>query len=112
MLTSSTLDTIIVSVCLWWTGRTFVRHPGACLQVEPLAGTAAHLLDVVAQRVAAVLATVQAHALLEGALVAAPVRHALLVFVHQRVDEEVHGALVSTLHRLLETWWREIKRRH
>lgn len=57
---------------------------------------------MVAQRVAAVPPTVQAHASVEAALVAAPVGRALLVLVDQGVDEEVDGPLVGTFDRLLE----------
>lgn len=82
--------------------HTFVGHPRARLQEELLAGAAANLLDVVAQRVAAILATVQADALVEDAVVPAPVSHALFVLVKQRVDEQMDGTLVSTLDCLLE----------
>lgn len=67
--------------------HTFVRHPRARVQVEPLASAAGHLLDVVAQCVAAILPTVQAHAFVKGALVTAAVGRAPLVFILQRVDE-------------------------
>lgn len=90
--------------------RTFVRHLRACLQVELLAAAAADLLDVVAQRVAAILATVQADAFVKDAVVPAPVGRALLVLVQQRVDEQMDGSLVSAFHRLLETYVRKHKR--
>lgn len=93
--------------CLRWESnhlRTFERHPGACLQVEPLAGATASLLDVVAQSVAAVLPAVQTDALVEAAVVAAPVGSALLVLIQQRVDEEMDRSFVSAFHRLLETY--------
>lgn len=60
------------------------------------------LVDVVAQRVAAVPPTVQADAPVEAVLVAAPVGRALLVLVDQGVDEEMDGSLVGTFDRLLE----------
>lgn len=83
---------------------TFVGHPRARLQIEaPAAAARAHLPDVVAQRVATVLAAVQAHALIEGAVVRAAVGGALHVLVQQGVDEEVDGALVGALHGLLKT---------
>lgn len=82
--------------------RTFVGHPRACLQEELLAGAAVNLLNVVAQRVAAILAAVQADAFVEGTVVPAPVRHDLFVLVEQRVDEQMDGALVSALDCLLE----------
>lgn len=84
--------------------HTFVGHPRARLQEElpAAAAAAADLPDVVAQRVAAILAAVQAGALVEDAVVPAPVGHALLVLVQQRVDEQMDGALVSALDRLLE----------
>lgn len=75
---------------------------GARLQVEPLAGARVTLVDVVAQRVAAVPPTVQADASVEADLVAAPVGRALLVLVDQGVDEEMDGSLVGTFDRLLK----------
>lgn len=66
---------------------TFVRHPRACFQVEPLAVAAANLLDIVAERVAAILPTVQTDAFVKRAFVAAPVGHALLVFIQHGVNE-------------------------
>lgn len=90
--------------------RTFVRHLRACLQVELLAAAAADLLDVVAQGVAAILATVQADAFVKDAVVPAPVGHALLVLVQQGVDEQMDGSLVSAFHRLLETYVRKHER--
>lgn len=82
--------------------HTFVRHLGARLQVEPLAGASANLVDVVAQSVAAMPPTVQADASVEAALVSAPVGHALLVLVKQRVDEEMDGSLMGTFDCLLK----------
>lgn len=61
------------------------------------------LVDVVAQRVAAVPPTVQADASVEAAFVSTPVRRALLVLVEQRVDEEVDRSLVGAFDRLLKT---------
>lgn len=81
---------------------TFVRHPGSCFQVELLAPRRSDLLDVVAQGVAAVLPAVQADAPDESAVVAAPVGRALLVFIQQRVHEQMDGALMSALHCLFK----------
>lgn len=82
--------------------HTFVGHPRARPQEELLAAAAANLLDVVAQGVAAILATVQADAFVEDAVVPAPVGHALLVLVEQGVDEQMDGSLVSAFDCLLE----------
>lgn len=82
--------------------HTFVGHPRTRPQEELLAAAAANLLDVVAQGVAAILATVQADASVEDAVVPAPVGHALLVLVEQGVDEQMDGSLVSALDGLLE----------
>lgn len=62
-----------------------------------------NLVDVVAQRVAAVPPAVQADASVEASLVSARVRRALLVLVEQRVDEEMDRSLVRTFDRLLKT---------
>lgn len=82
--------------------HTFVGHPRARPQEELFAAVAANLLDVVAQGVAAILATVQADAFVKDAVVPAPVGHALLVLVQQGVDEQMDGSLVSALDGLLE----------
>jgi len=68
---------------IWLTGQlhTFERHPGSCFQVEPLASACANLLDIIAQRIAAILPTVQADTFDKSVVVAAPVGHALLVFI-------------------------------
>lgn len=84
--------------------RTFERHTGSSVQVEPLASGCADLLDVVTQCVAAVLPAVQADPPDKGLVVAARVGRALLVFVQQRVDEKMHGALMSTFHCLLKAY--------
>lgn len=84
------------------TNHTFVRHPRPCFQVEPLAGARANFLDIIAECVAAILPAVQTDALVKGAVVAAPVGHALLVFIEQRVDEEMDRALMGTFHCLLK----------
>lgn len=67
------------------------------------------LLDVVAQCVAAILPAVQADAFVKGTLVTAPVGHALLVLIHQGVDEQMDGSLVGTFHCLLETYGRNLQ---
>lgn len=46
--------------------------------------------------------TVQADASVKAALVSAPVGHALLVLVEQRVDEEMDRSLVGTFECLLK----------
>lgn len=56
-----------------------------------------HLADVVAHRVAAALAAVEAHAAVEHVAAAAAVGPGRLAFVQQRVDEQVHRALVLAL---------------
>lgn len=87
----------------WWQNiRTFVRHPRSCFQVQLLAPCSSDLLDVVAQGVAAVLPAVQADTLDESTVVAAPVGHALLVFIQQRVHEQMDRALMSTFDRLFK----------
>lgn len=48
--------------------------------------------------------TVQADASVKAALVSAPVGHALLVLVEQRVDEEVDRSLVGTFDCLLKPY--------
>ena len=76
---------------------TFVGHVFPGLEVHLSAAGHADLVDVVAKLVAAVLPAAEAQALVEGILGVAAVGHALLLSVHQRVDEQVDGALVGTL---------------
>lgn len=83
--------------------HTFVGHLRAGFEVQLLAAAAADPLDVIAQGVAAVLATVQADAFVKCAVVTAPVGHALLVFIQEGVNKQVDRSLVSTFHRLLKT---------
>ena len=80
---------------------TFVGTHVAGLEEHLGAAGHADLVDVVAQLVAAVLPAAQAHALVEGLSGVAAVRHALLLRVQQRVDEQVDGALVRTLDKLV-----------
>lgn len=80
---------------------TFVGTHVAGLEEHLGAAGRADLVDVVAQLVAAVLPAAQAHALVEGLSGVAAVRHALLLRVQQRVDEQVDGALVRALDELV-----------
>lgn len=57
---------------------TFVWHHFSGLQVHLAASACAHTVDLVAQFVATVLAAAEAHALIEGLLVAAAVGHSLM----------------------------------
>lgn len=82
---------------------TFVRHHFAGLEVHLGAAGRAHLVDVVAELVAAVLPAAEAQAFVEGLPGVAAKHRALLVGVEQRVDEEVDGALVGTLEELVHT---------
>ena len=68
-------------------------------------------MGAVAQRVTAVIAAAQTLTPVEGVLGAAAVRHALLLPVHQRVDEQVHRALVRTAHDQAHLWRRGEERR-
>lgn len=80
---------------------TFVRHHFTSLEVHRGATGRADLVDVVAERVAAVLPAAQAHPLVEGVFGVAAVGHALLLVVEQGVDEQVDGALVGTFDELV-----------
>lgn len=77
------------------------RHHVAGLEVHLGAPGAADLVDAVAEFVAAVLAAAQAQALVEGVSGAAAIRPALVRPVHQRVDEQVNGALVRAFDDLV-----------
>lgn len=81
--------------------HTFVGHHFTCLQVHPAAPGCSDLVDVVAQLVAAVLAAAEAQALVKGFFGAAAVSQALLILIHQRVDEQMHRALMRTFHQLV-----------
>lgn len=84
---------------------TFEGHHLAGLEVHLGAPGQADLVDAVAHLVATVLAAVETHSLHEGLLGAAAVGHALMLCcVHQRVDEQVDGALVGTLHNLVHIY--------
>lgn len=80
---------------------TFVGHHVTSLEVHLGAAGRADLVDVVAELVAAILPAVEAHSLVEGVLGVAAVRHALLLGVEQRVDEQVDGALVGAFDELV-----------
>lgn len=80
---------------------TLEWHHVPRFQVHLCAPCGADFVDVVAQFVAAVFAAAQAQALVEGVSGAAAVRPALMRAVHQRVDEQVHGALVRAFHNLV-----------
>lgn len=67
---------------------------GVHLNVAPLADFA----DVVAHRVAAALATTEAHSTVKRLAAAASVGLGRILLIQQGVDEEVDGALVFTLH--------------
>lgn len=81
--------------------HTFVRHHLTCLKVHPGAPGCSDLVDVVAQLVAAVFAAAEAQALVKGFFRATAVSQALLILIHQRVDEQVHRTLVRTFHQLV-----------
>lgn len=87
-----------MSSCLLF---TFVRHNVTGLEVHLGTAGRTDLVDVVAELVAAVLAAAQAQALVESLFGVAAVDHALLLGVHQRVDEQVDGALVGTFDQLI-----------
>lgn len=71
-----------------------------------------HLADVVAHRVAATLAAVEAHAAVEHLAAAAAVGLGRLAFVQQGVDEQVHRALVLALDGVCDGCGRSVGRRH
>ena len=77
---------------------TSERHGGPCLRVHLNIACLADLADVVAHRVAAALPAAEAQAAVEHVATAAPVGLGSLLLVQQRVDEQVDGALVFTLH--------------
>lgn len=83
---------------------TFVWHVWTGFEEQSLACAGVNFLDVITQSVTAVLSAVQTVALIEGRVVAALVGHNLLVFVQQGVNEEMHSALMGTLHCLLKSW--------
>ena len=58
----------------------------------------ADLADVVAHRVAAVLAAAETHAAVEHVAAATSIGLGSFLLVQQGVDEQVHRALVFTLH--------------
>lgn len=80
---------------------TFVRHHFTGLEVHLSAAGHADLVDVVAELVAAVLPAAEAQTLVEGLFGVAPVGHALLLSVQQRIDEQVDGAFVGTFDKLV-----------
>lgn len=86
-------------VCRW--SLTLKRHHVPGFEVHFCTPAAADLVDVVAEFVAAVLATAQTQALVEGVFGAAAVRPALVRLVHQRVDEQVNGALMGAFDNLV-----------
>lgn len=73
-------------------------HGGSRLGVHLNVARLADLADVVAHRVAAALAAAEAHAAVEHVVAAAPVGLGRFLLVQQRVDEQVHRALVFALH--------------
>lgn len=83
---------------------TFVRHHVTGLEVHLGAAGHADLVDVVAERVAAVLPAAEAQAFVEGLLGVAAVDQALLLYVQQRVNEQVNGALVGTFDQLVHIY--------
>lgn len=80
---------------------TLERHHVPRFEVHLCAPAGADFVDVVAQFVAAVFATAQAQALVEGVSGAAAERKTLMFAVHQRVDEQVHGALMRAFDNLV-----------
>ena len=80
---------------------TFVWHNFTCLEVHLGAAGRANLVDVVTELVAAILPAVEAHSLVKRLLGVAPVCHALLLSVQQRVDKQVDGALVGAFDELV-----------
>lgn len=83
---------------------TFVGHHVPCLHVHLGAPGSAHLMHLISHLVAAVFATAQTHSLVEDLSGAAAVSHALLLHVHQRVNEQVDGALMGTFYNLVHVW--------
>lgn len=80
---------------------TFVWHHVTRLEIHLGTAGGADLIDVVAELVAAVLSAAEAQALVEGLFGVATVGHALLLDVQQRVNEEMDGALMGTLDKLV-----------
>lgn len=77
---------------------TSERHGSPCLGVHlPVAGLA-DLADVVAHRVAAAFAAVQAQAAVKHVVAGTPVGLGRFLLVQEGVDEQVNRALVFTLH--------------
>lgn len=80
---------------------TFVWHHVTCLEIHLGTAGGADLVDVVTELVAAVLSTAETKSLVEGLFGVAAVSHALLLDVQQRVNEQVDGALMGTLDKLV-----------
>lgn len=80
---------------------TFIWHHLSGFHVHLAAPACANFVNCVSHLVAAVLAAAEAHALVKAVSGAAAKSHALMVLVHQRVNEEVNRALVRTLHDLI-----------
>lgn len=83
---------------------TFVGHLRAGLQVHFAASFGSDLIDLVAQVVATVLPATQAEPFLKGLLWIAAVGFTGIFFIQQRVDEEMNGALMGALHKLVHIW--------
>lgn len=66
---------------------TFIRHHFTCLEVHLGAPGCSDLVDIVTQLVAAVLPAAEAQTLVKGFFGATAVSQALLVLIHQRVNE-------------------------
>lgn len=80
---------------------TFIWHHISGIHVHLAASACANFVDSVAHLVAAVLVAAEAHALVEAVFGAAAISHAFLLLVHQRVDEQMNGALMGALHDLI-----------
>lgn len=81
-------------------------HEGPRVGVHLGVARPPHLADVVAHRVAAALAAVETHAAVEHVAAAAAVGLGCLALVQQRVDEQVHRALVLALDGVGDGWRR------
>lgn len=81
--------------------HTFVRHHLSGLEVHLGTSGVAYLFDTIAHLVTAVLATAQAQTLVEGLLRTAAICHALMLLVHQGINEQMNGSFMRTLHKLV-----------
>lgn len=89
---------------MWLLRLTSEWSVSTCLQIHFTVAPLAHLPGIVADVVAAIFAAAEADALLEAIRAGALVGEAHVLLVHQRVNKQVHGALMLALHHLHEIW--------